>query len=46
MAALGFRLCSISTDQTLLRNAARAELAAARAAELGRRLANARNNPI
>jgi 4-hydroxy-2-oxoheptanedioate aldolase len=30
-AAQGFRLCSISTDQTLMRNAARAELAAARA---------------
>ena len=26
MAALGFRLCSIATDQTLLRGAARAEL--------------------
>jgi 4-hydroxy-2-oxoheptanedioate aldolase len=32
MAALGFRLCSIATDQTLLRAAAQAELAAARPA--------------
>jgi 4-hydroxy-2-oxoheptanedioate aldolase len=31
LAALGFRLCSIATDQTLLRAAARAELDAARA---------------
>ena len=31
MAALGFRLCSIASDQTLLRGAARTELAAARA---------------
>jgi len=31
MAALGFRLCSIATDQTLLRSAAKAELEAARA---------------
>jgi 4-hydroxy-2-oxoheptanedioate aldolase len=31
MAALGYRLCSISSDQTLLRAAAAAELAAARA---------------
>ena len=31
MAALGFRLCSIASDQTLLRGAARAELEAARA---------------
>ena len=30
IAGLGFRLCSISTDQTLLREAARAELEAAR----------------
>jgi 4-hydroxy-2-oxoheptanedioate aldolase len=30
MAAKGFRLCSVSSDQTLLRSAARAELAAAR----------------
>ena len=36
MAALGFRLCSISSDQTLLRSAARAELSAARAAEPSR----------
>ncbi len=31
MAALGFKLCSVASDQTLLRGAARAELAAARA---------------
>jgi len=31
MAALGFRLCSVASDQTLLRAAAKAELAAARA---------------
>ncbi len=31
MAALGFKLCSVSSDQTLLRGAARSELAAARA---------------
>ena len=31
MAALGFRLCSVSSDQTLLQAAAAAELAAARA---------------
>ena len=31
MLALGFRLCTISSDQTLLRAAARSELAAARA---------------
>ncbi len=31
MAGLGFRLCSVATDQTLLRGAARAELLAARA---------------
>jgi 4-hydroxy-2-oxoheptanedioate aldolase len=31
MAALGFKLCSIATDQTLLRGAARAELVAAQA---------------
>jgi 4-hydroxy-2-oxoheptanedioate aldolase len=31
MAALGFRICSVSSDQILLRGAARAELAAARA---------------
>ncbi len=31
MAALGFRLCSVATDQTLLRSAARAELETARA---------------
>ena len=31
MAALGFRLCSIASDQTLLRAAARAEIEAARA---------------
>jgi 4-hydroxy-2-oxoheptanedioate aldolase len=31
MAALGFRLCSIASDQTLLRSAARAEIQAARA---------------
>jgi len=30
LAALGFRLCSVSTDQQLLRQAARAELVAAR----------------
>jgi len=30
MLALGFRLCSVGTDQTLLRGAARAELKAAR----------------
>jgi 4-hydroxy-2-oxoheptanedioate aldolase len=30
MQALGYRLCTISSDQTLLRAAARAELAAAR----------------
>jgi 4-hydroxy-2-oxoheptanedioate aldolase len=32
MLALGFRLCTISSDQTLLRAVARSELAAARAA--------------
>jgi 4-hydroxy-2-oxoheptanedioate aldolase len=32
MTALGFRLCNVATDQLLLRGAARAELAAARAA--------------
>ncbi len=32
MLALGFRLCNVSTDQLLLRSAARAELAAARTA--------------
>ena len=31
MQALGYRLCTISSDQTLLRSAARTELAAARA---------------
>ena len=31
IAALGFKLCSIATDQTLLRAAAKAELAAAQA---------------
>ena len=33
MLALGFRLCTISSDQTLLRAAARSELAAARAGQ-------------
>ena len=31
MLALGYRLCTIASDQTLLRAAARSELAAARA---------------
>ncbi len=31
MAALGFRLCSVSSDQALMRSAAKAELSAARA---------------
>ena len=31
MTALGFKLCSVATDQTLLRGAAMAELAAAQA---------------
>jgi 4-hydroxy-2-oxoheptanedioate aldolase len=31
MAALGFKLCSVATDQTLLRGAAKAELVAAQA---------------
>jgi 2-keto-3-deoxy-L-rhamnonate aldolase RhmA len=33
MLALGFRLCNVSTDQLLLRSAARAELAAARSGD-------------
>jgi 2-keto-3-deoxy-L-rhamnonate aldolase RhmA len=37
MAAHGFRLCTVSYDQVLLRGAARAELAAARAAAPGKR---------
>src|SRR5271165_5738158 len=37
MAAKGFRLCTISSDQILLREAARAELAAARASAPGKR---------
>ena len=37
MAALGFRLCTVSSDQVLLRGAARAELAAARASAPGKR---------
>ncbi len=37
MAALGFRLCSVSSDQSLLRGAARAELWAARASAPGKR---------
>ena len=37
MAAKGFRLCSVSSDQILLRGAARAELAAARASVPGKR---------
>jgi 4-hydroxy-2-oxoheptanedioate aldolase len=36
MAAKGFRLCSVSSDQILLRGAARAELAAARASAPGK----------
>jgi hypothetical protein len=31
MIARGFKMCSIATDQVLLRQAARAEIAAARA---------------
>src|SRR5271157_244435 len=37
MAAHGFRLCTVSSDQILLREAARAELAAARASAPGKR---------
>lgn len=37
MAAQGFRLCSVSSDQILLRGAARAELTAARASAPGKR---------
>jgi 4-hydroxy-2-oxoheptanedioate aldolase len=45
MAALGFRFCTVSSDQALLRDAARAELSEARA-EGPSALENARNNPI
>jgi 2-keto-3-deoxy-L-rhamnonate aldolase RhmA len=31
MAALGFRFCTVSSDQAMLRDAARAELSEARA---------------